>query len=98
MRRWNVALGCALLTVLLAAGIGTASAEETGSNAWCFRPIVVWFPVAAEAYVPQIECEERELPSSGPAQWSSEATARSCTHGDARPCVLSLASEKTPRR
>ncbi len=75
MRRWNVALGCALLAVLLAAGIGTASAEETGPNAWCFRPIVVLFPVAAEAYVPQIKCEERELPSSGPAQWSSEAAA-----------------------
>lgn len=75
MRLRKIALGCALLTALVAAAIGTASAEETGPNAWCFRPIVVWFPVAAEAYVPQIECEERELPSSGPARWSSEAAA-----------------------
>ena len=63
----------ALLTALLAAGIGTASAEETGPNAWCFRPSVAWFPVAAEAYVPRIECEERELPTGGPAEWSSDA-------------------------
>ena len=77
MRRWNVVLGCALLTVLLAAGdrygLGT---RETGPNAWCFRPIVVWWPVAAEAYVPQIECEDRRAAHRrAGGVWSSDATA-----------------------
>ncbi len=75
MRLRSIAPVFAALTALLAVGLGTASAEETGPNAWCFRPAIYWLPVATESYAPRIECEERELPSGGPAQWSSEATA-----------------------
>lgn len=74
MRMSNVAIGCLALILLAAVGMGAASAEETGPSAWCFRPSVFWIPVTTEAYVPQIRCEQRELPRGG-EQWSSEITA-----------------------
>jgi hypothetical protein len=70
----DIRVGLAAIGVLLAVGFGAASAEETGPNAWCFRPWLQWVPVATEAYTPQISCEERELPQGGD-RWSSEVTA-----------------------
>lgn len=74
MRLRNIAPLCAALTALLATGLGTVSAEETGPNAWCFRPAIYWIPVATESYAPRIECEPRELPQGG-AQWASDIAA-----------------------
>lgn len=74
----RTAIAAAVLGVLLAlgTGAGTGSAEETGPNAWCYRPFVIWQPVLTEAYVPSIHCEERELPAGDTgAQWSSERLA-----------------------
>ena len=64
--------------LLVVLGIGatssSATAEETGPSAWCFRPALIWHPVAAEAYIPVISCTVRELPADD-GLWSSEMTA-----------------------
>ena len=65
-----------------ALAIGTAVAvaqtdgtEETGTDAWCYRPSLIWrFVPDIDAYATSITCEERELPGGGKA-WSSETTA-----------------------
>ena len=77
LRARRIAAPAAVLAVLLALGLGagTASAEETGRNAWCFRPYLLWTPVLTEAYVPTIHCEARELPADEAAQWSGPRLA-----------------------
>lgn len=78
MRLCKFAVGFLALTVtvLLGAGLGSASAEELGPNAWCFRPWIAWtwVPLATEAYIPQIHCQQRELPQ-GTEAWSSDVAA-----------------------
>ena len=49
--------------------------EETGTNAWCYRPYILWQPVLTEAYVPTIRCEERELPAGDGTQWTGPEIA-----------------------
>ena len=75
MRPARIFISCTVLILLLAVGVGTASADETGPSAWCFRPLLVWYPVETEAFVPQIHCEIRELPQDEGARWSSDRTA-----------------------
>ena len=78
--RISISLALTVLTAALAAGIGTASAEEQGPNAWCFRPLLIWHPIELEpsietqSFVPSIHCEVRELPADDGTRWSSERT------------------------
>ena len=49
LRAMRMIAPIAVLGAMLALGMGVGSAEETGTNAWCYRPYILWQPVLTEA-------------------------------------------------
>ena len=89
-----IAIGALAIGTALAVA-PTAEAEETGTDAWCYRPSLIWLVVPdIEAYATSITCEERELPGGGKA-WSSETTAELAIRPDDWTTPSRAVSERT---
>lgn len=83
-----IAIGALAIGTALAV-CATASAEETGTDAWCYRPSLIWrFVPDIEAYTTSITCEERKL-------WSSETTAELAVRPDDWTTPSRAVSERT---